>query len=78
MLDQVAEGDLVVSRLRIHGTQHGPYFGMPPTGRSATWTAVGIDRFRGDKVVERTALFDVTDVMRQLGHRTLTLPPVSY
>jgi predicted ester cyclase len=72
--EQVGEGDVIVTRVRVIGTQDGPFRGLPPTGRKADFTAVGIDRFRGDKVVERTALFDMTDVMRQLGHRTLTLP----
>ena len=72
--EQVGEGDVVVTRVRVRGTQEGAFRGLPPTGRRADFTAVGIDRFRGEKVIERTALFDITDVMRQLGHTTLTLP----
>jgi steroid delta-isomerase-like uncharacterized protein len=74
--EQIGEGDVVITRVRVIGTQTGNFRGLPPRGRRADFTAVGIDRFRGEKVVERTALFDMTDVMRQLGHKTLTLPDV--
>lgn len=72
--EQTAEGDLVVTRVECIGTQSGPFRGLPPTDRKATFTAIGIDRFRGDKVIERSAHFDIVDLMRQLGHRTLTVP----
>ncbi|MFJ8083994.1 ester cyclase [Streptomyces sp. NPDC096205] len=71
--EQYAEGDVVVTRVALTGTQLGPYLGMPPTGRSARWTATGIDRFRGGKVIERTALFDPLALMKQLGHTSITL-----
>jgi predicted ester cyclase len=76
--EQVCEGEVVVSRLHITGTQLGPYLGTPPSGRRAVWTAVGIDRFRGDQVIERTALFDVTDLMRQLGHSEVPVNPSAH
>lgn len=75
--EQVAEGDVVVTRVECIGTQLGPFRGLPPSGKRATFTAVGIDRFRGDKVVERSAHFDIVDLMRQLGHQTLEVPPVN-
>jgi predicted ester cyclase len=74
--EQVAEGDTVVTRVECIGTQLGPFRGLPPSGRKATFTAIGIDRFRGHQVVERSAHFDLADLMRQLGHTTLTVPPV--
>lgn len=75
--EQTAEGDVVVTRVECIGTQLGPFRGLPPTGRKVTFTAIGIDRFRGDKVVERSAHFDIVDLMRQLGHETLTVPLVA-
>jgi steroid delta-isomerase-like uncharacterized protein len=74
--EQFAEGDTVVTRVECIGTQLGPFRGLPPSGRKATFTAIGIDRFCGDKVVERSAHFDLADLMRKLGHTTLTVPPV--
>lgn len=72
--EQIAEGDVVVTRVRVIGTQLGPFRGLPPSGRRADFAAIGIDRFRGDKVVERSAWFDMADLMRQLGHETLAVP----
>jgi predicted ester cyclase len=75
--EQIAEGDVVVTRLKCEGTQLGPFRGLPPSGRPAVFTAIGIDRFRGEKVIERSAHFDIVDLMRQLGHDTLNVPPVA-
>lgn len=75
--EQVAEGDVVVTRVRCEGTQLGPFRGLPPSGRRAVFTAIGIDRFEGEKVIERSAHFDIVDLMRQLGHETLDVPPVA-
>jgi steroid delta-isomerase-like uncharacterized protein len=74
--EQICEGDVVVTRVRVVGTQLGPFRGLPPSGRRADFTAIGIDRFDGDKVIERSAFFDLADLMRQLGHRTLEVPEV--
>ncbi len=71
--EQVAEGDIVVSRVRVRGDQLGPFRGLPPSGKRADFTAIGIDRFKGDKVIERSAWFDITEVMRQLGHVKLVI-----
>lgn len=75
--EQIAEGDVVVTRVTCEGTQLGPFRGLPPSGRRATFTAIGIDRFRGEQVIERSAHFDIVDLMRQLGHTTLTVPLVA-
>ena len=72
--EQIAEGDVVVTRVECIGTQLGPFRGLPPSGRKATFTAIGIDRFDGEKVVERSAHFDIVDLMRQLGHEQLLVP----
>lgn len=75
--EQVAEGDVVITRVEVTGTQLGPFRGLPPSGKQATFTAIGIDRFRDDQVIERSAHFDIVDLMRQTGHQTLTVPPVN-
>jgi hypothetical protein len=46
-------------------------------GQRADFTAIGIDRFRGDLVVERSAWSDLADLVCQRGHQTLTVPPVA-
>ncbi|MEV7182532.1 ester cyclase [Kitasatospora sp. NPDC093679] len=75
--EQWAEGDTVITRVRCIGTQLGPFRGLPPSGRTADFTAIGIDRFEGDKVISRSAHFDIADLMRQLGHTTLEVPAVN-
>jgi predicted ester cyclase len=75
--EQIAEGDVVMTRVSCEGTQLGPFRGLPPSGRRARFTAIGIDRFRGEKVIERSAHFDIVDLMRQLGHEILTIPSVA-
>ncbi len=75
--EQIAEGDVIVTRVKCEGTQLGPFRGLPPSGQRATFTAIGIDRFRGEQVIERSAHFDIVDLMRQLGHTTLVVPPVA-
>ena len=74
--EQIAEGDVVVTRVRCIGTQEGPFRGLPPSGKRADFTAIGIDRFEGDYIVERSAHFDIADLMRQLGHTDLHVPEV--
>ena len=69
--EQIAEGDVVVTRVRCIGTQEGPFRGLPPSGKRADFTAIGIDRFEGDYIVERSAHFDIADLMRHLGHTDL-------
>ncbi|WP_116248321.1 ester cyclase [Nocardiopsis sp. FIRDI 009] len=76
VVDQVAEGDVVVSRLRCVGTQKGSFRGLAPSGNKADFTAIGIDRFEGDMIVERSAYFDLADLMRQLEHRSIEIPSV--
>jgi predicted ester cyclase len=77
VVEQVEQGDLVVTRVRCEGTQTGAFRGLPPSGRRADFTAIGIDRFGDDDmIVERSAWFDIADLMRQLGHTTLEVPAV--
>lgn len=45
--DMVAEGDKVVSRVTLRGTQRGSFFGLPASGRVVS--AEGIEIFRIDK-----------------------------
>ncbi len=65
--DLVAEGDKVVLRWSGHGTHQGSLFGIPPTGKQATFTGIEIYRLESGKVVERWAEFDVLGIMQQLG-----------
>ena len=69
---QIAEGPWVASVVTVSGTNTGPWLGFPPSGRFAQWSAIGLDRVADGRIVERAALFNLADVMRQMG--SLTLP----
>jgi predicted ester cyclase len=65
--DQIAEGDKVVSRLKMTGTHKGEFMGIPPTGKKGTASLIDIVRIAGGKVVERWGLMDQAELMEQLG-----------
>jgi len=64
--EQIAEGDLVVTRLTCTGTHLGNDIGVPATGRKVTFTGVAIDRIENGKVVEMWFLGDVWSRMQQI------------
>ena len=65
--DQVAEGDIVVTRWTARGTHRGEFQGVPATGRKIQLAGTDIDRFVGGRVVECWAHVDELGLMRQLG-----------
>ena len=65
--DQVAEGDMVVTRWTSHGTNTGSLFGMPATNKSATITGITISRIVDGKAVETWTNFDNLGMLQQLG-----------
>jgi predicted ester cyclase len=64
---QVAEGDLLASKLRYSGTMKGELWGMPPTGKHATWTESHFIRVKGGKATDHWADIDQLSMLRQLG-----------
>jgi predicted ester cyclase len=66
ILDQVGEGDLVVERIRYFATHLGEFMGIPPTGRTVTYTGMDWVRFENGKSVERWGVADEFDLRRQL------------
>jgi predicted ester cyclase len=63
----IGEGDKVVARTRMTGTQTGPLFGIPPTGKRVEQEQIHIVRFEAGKAVEHRAVRDDLAMMRQLG-----------
>jgi steroid delta-isomerase-like uncharacterized protein len=70
--DLVAEGDKVVARLTISGTQQGAFMGIPPTGKHATISDIEIFRITGGKAVETWVQVDFLGLLQQLG----AIPPM--
>jgi predicted ester cyclase len=65
--DLIAEGDKIVSRNTVTGTQQGEYMGLPPTGKSVTYNEIFIFRFVNGRIAETWGVVDVLSQMRQLG-----------
>jgi predicted ester cyclase len=65
--DMIAEGDKVVARITMSGTQQGAFMGIPPTGKHVTVTAIDFNRLAGGKSVEHWVEMDTLGMMQQLG-----------
>lgn len=66
--DEIAEGDTVVQRLTLAGTQEGPFGGCPSTGNAVAWGQVEIFRAGPDGAfAAHWSSWDHLGVLRQLG-----------
>ena len=70
--DLLAEGDQVVARLTISGTQQGAFMGIPSTGKHAKISDIEIFRITGGKAVETWVQADFLGLLQQLG----AIPPM--
>ena len=64
---QVAEGDLVVSRIVGHGVHAGELLGIPATNREVETDGIAVHRIRDGKIVEYWSVVDVARVLQQVG-----------
>ena len=67
ILDQIAEGDRVVTVLRARGKHTGEMAGIPPTGNDMDITAIAVHRLRDGLIVEHWGEVDSFALMTQLG-----------
>lgn len=68
ILEQVAEGDTVVTRVVFHTTHSKAEFrGVAPTGKTCESPAVTIERIKDGKIVERQTYGDQSSMWEQLG-----------
>lgn len=65
--DQIAEGNMVVTRWTARGTHKGSFQGIPATGREIRLMGTDIDRMTDGKVVECWAHVDELGLLQQLG-----------
>ncbi len=65
--DLIAEGDLVVGRGVITGTQKGAFFGVPATGKKVHWTGTRLFRLNNGMVTEGWINLDMLGLMQQMG-----------
>lgn len=67
MLDQIYASDKVVHRWSLTGTDTGGVMGMPPSGKSLTFTGTTVVRMEDGKIAERWANVDELGLLQQLG-----------
>jgi len=65
--DIIGEGDTVAVRQTGRGTHQGELFGIPPTGKQVTVTAMIFHRFVNGKPVESWVNSDSMGMLQQLG-----------
>jgi predicted ester cyclase len=64
---QVAEGDLVATKITYTGTMRGDLWGMPATGKPATWTESHFLRIKNGQATDHWGDIDQLSMLRQLG-----------
>ncbi|NOZ60448.1 MAG: ester cyclase [Calditrichaeota bacterium] len=65
--DMIAEGNKVVIRCTMTGTQKGELMGSSPTGKKLTMTAISIRYFENGKVIEEWVETNMLGFMQQMG-----------
>ena len=65
--DMIAEDDKAVCRWVCSGTMTEEAFGIPATGKKATWTGMTINRYESGKIVESWWNEDLYGTLQQLG-----------
>ena len=65
--ETIAEGDRILVRFTMSGTQTQPFMGMPATGKSIKVTAMNIYHLRNGKIVLEHGLPDLFSMLVQLG-----------
>lgn len=66
ILDQIAEGEKVVTRLRMRGTQTGTLMTIPASGKEIDITGIRIDRVLDGKIVESWFQLDMFGMLSQI------------
>ena len=67
VVQQIAEGDLVMTRTEVTLKHTGEFAGMAPTGKVVHANQIQIYRILGDQVVESWVFGDALDLLLQLG-----------
>jgi steroid delta-isomerase-like uncharacterized protein len=64
---QVAEGDLVASRIVGRGVHSGELLGIPASNKQIETDGIAIHRIRDGKIVEYWSVVDVARILQQIG-----------
>jgi predicted ester cyclase len=61
--EQIAEGNLVVTRCTARATHQGEWLSIPPTNRQIVIPGINIDRIKNDKIVEHWGVADTLQAL---------------
>lgn len=65
--DQIADGEMVMTRYVFTGTHKGDFMGIVPTGKRVSVEGIVLDRIVNGKVIAEWDHWDALGMMRQLG-----------
>jgi steroid delta-isomerase-like uncharacterized protein len=65
--EMLADGDRVIIRNRLVGTNSGPFMGMPATGKHVDVEGIDIVRIVDGRQTEHWGLFDAAAMLQQMG-----------
>ncbi len=65
--DLIGEGDKIVARITLSGTQRAPFLGNPSSGKRFEIATLDIYRFLDNKIIEQWGVMDVMTMASQLG-----------
>ncbi len=66
ILDQVAEGDKVVSRKEIYGTHKGEFMGVAATNKKVVIKVIDIIRLRDGKYADHWGMSNIPEIIAEL------------
>ncbi|MEH1847244.1 MAG: ester cyclase [Nostoc sp.] len=66
IIQQVAEGNRVVTYIVSKGRHSGAFYGIPPTGKTISTSVIRIDRVQDGKIAEHWSVSDAAGLMQQL------------
>ena len=65
--EEMAEGDKVMFRQTVYGTNTGSMMGIPPTEKKFAIQEIVINTFTDGKIIESWALADLLGMLQQIG-----------
>ena len=72
VVDQIAAGDKVVTRMKASGKHTGEFLGIPATGKDVSMTGIAVHRIANGKIAEHWSEVDAFGFFLQLG----SFPPM--
>jgi steroid delta-isomerase-like uncharacterized protein len=68
ILETVAQGDRVVTRMAWTGIQQAAFMGVPARGKRVQWSAISIIRLANGQLAEARVIEDELGLLRQIQH----------